>query len=321
MYLTEFAQGLEPLDISHNQFVEEALLIARDLGGTVPQPLQCRSRNLLINGLRLHVLDWGQESNPVLVLLHGGVVTSRTWGPFCALLADKYRLIAMDMRGHGDSEWPREGDSNHNAMADDLAKLITTMELENPIVVGHSVGGLLLMRVMLKSPQLLGSAVLVDVGPKTAYAGWKPRSEVTEAGRLYDEIEAYVQRNAPRLKRSEEHMRRNAHHEFMRRMNGKYQLKYDPRHPMGGPDERTMPGLPKLEQMADYRGRCLLVRGENSWFLDADDAVEFAQRLPQGELVTVPDCEHMVYVENPVGLAREIDRYVSSLDFVRGAAA
>ncbi len=321
MYIAQFAQGLEPLDITHDHFVEDAILTARDLGGEVSPSIRCQSRNLLINGLRLHVLDWGEPTSPTLILLHGGVVSCRTWGPFCAMLADKYRLIAVDMRGHGDSEWPRDGDSNHNLMADDLAKLITTLELDNPIVVGHSVGGMLLMRVMLKSPELLGSAVLVDVGPKTAYNGWKARNEVTEPSRLYDELEEYVQRNAPRLKRSEEHMRRNARHEFMQRMDGRYQLKYDPRHPMGGPDEKTMPGLPTLEQMVAYQGRCLVVRGGNSWFLAAEDAEEFAATLPRGELATVPDCDHPVYIENPVGLATVIEAYVDSLEFVTGAVA
>jgi len=321
LYITEFAQGLEPLDITRDHFVEDAIHTARDLGGEVSPSISCKSRNLLINGLRLHVLDWGEPTNPSLILLHGGVVTCRTWGPFCAMLAHKYRLIAVDMRGHGDSEWPRDGDSNHNAMANDLAKLITTMKLDNPIVVGHSVGGMLLMRVMLKSPELLGSAILVDVGPKTAYNGWKPRAEVTEPSRLYGEIEEYVQRNAPRLKRSVEHMRRNGRHEFMQRPDGQYQLKYDPRHPMGGPDEKTMPGLPTLAEMAAYQDRCLVVRGATSWFLAAEDAAEFAQTLPKGELATVPDCEHMVYIENPLGLAKVIDDYVASLDITKKAAA
>lgn len=321
MYIAQFAQGLEPLDITHGHFVEDAIQTARDLGGAVSPSIRCQSRNLLVNGLRLHVLDWGEPSNPTLVLLHGGAVTCRTWGPFCAMLADRYRLVAVDMRGHGDSEWPRDGDANHNLMANDLAKLLTTMELDNPIVVGHSVGGMLLMRVMLRSPELLGSAVLVDVGPKTAYNGWKTRKEVTEPSRLYNELDEYVQRNAPRLKRSEEHMRRNARHEFMQRMDGQYQLKYDPRHPMGGPDENTMPGLPTLEQMAAYQGRCLVVRGGNSWFLTADDAVEFAETLPRGELTTVPNCEHMVYIENTVGLATVIDTYVNSLETITGTIA
>lgn len=321
MYIAEFAQGLVPLDITAGGFVKDAILTAQDLGGEVAPLIRCQSRNLLVNGLRLHLLDWGEPTNPTLVLLHGGVVTCRTWGPFCAMLAHRYRLIAVDMRGHGDSEWPRDGDSSHNAMADDLEKLIVAMELDNPVVVGHSVGGMLLMRVMLNAPELLGGAILVDVGPQTAYNGWKSRDEVTQPSRLYIDIEEYVQRNAPRLKRSEEHMRRNGRHELMRRMDGQYQLKYDPRHPMGGPDEKTMPGLPSLEQMSDYQGPCLVVRGANSWFISAEDAAEFAQRLPNGELATVADCDHPVYIDNPVGLAAVIDNYLSSVDMAKESVA
>ena len=311
MYITEFSQGLEPLDISATKFVADAQRTAADLGGEVTLPLLCRSRNVIINGLRMHMLDWGELHRPVLILLHGGVVTSRTWGPFCALLAHKYRLIALDMRGHGDSEWPRDGDSNHNLMADDLAKLITTLELDKPTVVGHSVGGMLLMRVMMNSPELLGHCLLVDVGPETAYNGWKAKTEVTENSRLYGEIEEYVQRNAKRLNRSEAHMRRNGQHEFMQRADGQYQLKYDPRHPMGGPDDKIMPGLPTLEQMATYQGDCLVVRGANSWFLAEDAAKRLADAMPKADFATVADCEHMVYIENPVGLAEVVDGYLT----------
>ena len=312
MYITEFAQGLETLDISATEYVADAQRTAADLGGAVTLPLLCRSRNVIVNGLRLHMLDWGEVDRPVLILLHGGVVTCRTWGPFCTLLAHKYRLIALDMRGHGDSEWPRDGDSNHNLMADDLAKLISALELDRPTVVGHSVGGMLLMRVMMNSPELLGQTLLVDVGPETAYNGWAAKQEVTQTSRLYGEIEEYVQRNASRLNRSEAHMRRNGDHEFMRRADGQYQLKYDPRHPMGGPDEKTMPGLPTLEQMATYQGDCLVVRGGQSWFFSEEAAQRLASAMPSGEFATVDDCEHMVYAENPVGLAAVVDEYLTA---------
>ena len=317
MYIAEFAQTLEPLDISTSRYVEDCLLTAADLGRAAVADPACHSRNVIVQGIRLHLLDWGQpdDGRPVLLLLHGGVVTARTWGPFCAMLAHKYRLLALDMRGHGDSEWPADGEASHNTMAEDLRGVIQALGVERPIVVGHSVGGMLAMRLMVSDPGLFGGVVLVDVGPETAYAGWKPKDEVTENHRLYAETEDYVARNAPRLKRSEEHMRRNAHHEFMQRADGRYQLKYDPRHPMGGPDEQTMPGLPDLDAMSQVAVVTLVVRGEGSWFLSQEAAQRLTAAMPRAELAVIPDCEHMVYVENPAGLAAMVETFVGARGF------
>ena len=317
MYIAEFAQTLEPLDISASRYVAECLLTAADLGRPAAADVSCRSRNLIVQGLRLHLLDWGEggDGRPELLLLHGGVVTARTWGPFCAMLAHKYRLLALDMRGHGDSEWPADGEASHNTLAGDLRGVRRALELQRPVVVGHSVGGMLAMRVMVSDPELLGAAVLVDVGPETAYEGWKPKNEVTETHRLYEQTEDYVTRNAPRLKRSEQHMRRNAHHEFMRRADGLYQLKYDPRHPMGGPDESTMPGLPELEAMGSVAVPTLVARGERSWFLSREAAQRLVATMPRAELAVIPDCEHMVYIENPAGLAAMVETFVGTGQF------
>lgn len=317
MYIAEFAQTLEPLDISASRYVEECLLTAADLGRPAAADVPCRSRNVIVQGLRLHLLDWGEsgDARPELLLLHGGVVTARTWGPFCAMLAHRYRLLALDMRGHGDSEWPADGEASHNTMAEDLRGVIQALGLEQPIVVGHSVGGMVAMRVMVSDPELLRAAVLVDVGPQTAYQGWTPKAEVTESHRLYEQPEDYVTRNAPRLKRSEQHMRRNAHHEFMQRADGLYQLKYDPRHPMGGPDEHTMPGLPDLDAMSRVTVPTLVTRGERSWFFSQEAAQRLAATVPRAELAVIPDCEHMVYIENPAGLAAMVETFVGAGEF------
>lgn len=315
MYLAEFAPTLEPLDLTGTRFFQDCLLTAADLGGVPHPPFACHSRNLLVQGLRLHIIEWGgpHPERPALLLLHGGAVTCRTWGPFCALLAHKYQLIAVDMRGHGDSEWPRDAAASHTTMTNDVRHIIAQLGLDRPVVVGHSVGGMLLMRIMVHDPELLRGAVLVDVGPQVAYPGWVPKTEVTETIRLYEDLEDYVTRQAPRMKRSEEHVRRNAHHEFMQREDGLYQLKFDPRHPMGGLDERLMPGMPDLETMRGVALPTLVARGAQSWFLAQDAAERLAEALPQGELAVIPDCEHMVYTDNPADLASAVDRFVSRL--------
>lgn len=262
----------------------------------------------------MHIIEWGDlhPERPALVLLHGGAVTCRTWGPFCSLLAHKYRLITVDMRGHGDSEWPRDGEATHNLMAEDLRHIIRVLNLNKPVVVGHSVGGLLLMRLMVHSPELLGGAVLVDIGLETNYKGWIPKTEASEViGRCYETLEDYAIRQAPRMKRSEEQMLRIARHEIMQRStDGLYQVKFDPRHPMGGPDASTMPGLPDLVALQEVELPTLVARGEHSWFLPQESAEMLSSALPQGELAVISNCEHLVYMDNPIDLANVIDQFV-----------
>ena len=75
------------------------------------------SRRLDIDGLRLHYLDWGGDGPP-LVMLHGLTGHAHTWDHTAAALGDRYRVLALDQRGHGDSGWaPPYGDGR---MAEDL---------------------------------------------------------------------------------------------------------------------------------------------------------------------------------------------------------
>src|ERR1044072_540402 len=60
---------------------------------------------LEVNGIGVHYLDWGGETLPPVVLLHGGGLTAHTWDMAAVLLRDRYRLIAPDARGHGDTQW------------------------------------------------------------------------------------------------------------------------------------------------------------------------------------------------------------------------
>jgi hypothetical protein len=70
-----------------------------------------------LNGIRFHYLDWGNEHLPHVVLLHGGSLTAHTWDMAALLLRDSYHLVALDQRGHGDTDWTPE-DQLHRDNAD-----------------------------------------------------------------------------------------------------------------------------------------------------------------------------------------------------------
>ncbi len=92
---------------------------------------------------RFHYLSWGAERAelPAALLLHGVTRSALSWGRVGAALADRYRVYALDMRGHGDSVKPARGAYSLRHTADDAAAFMKTLDLKSPLLIGHSWGG------------------------------------------------------------------------------------------------------------------------------------------------------------------------------------
>jgi pimeloyl-ACP methyl ester carboxylesterase len=92
---------------------------------------------------RFHYISWGAERTelPSMLLLHGITSSAQSWVRVGPALADRYRVYALDMRGHGDSIKPSQGAYSLRHTADDAAAFITVMGLKHPVLIGHSWGG------------------------------------------------------------------------------------------------------------------------------------------------------------------------------------
>jgi pimeloyl-ACP methyl ester carboxylesterase len=91
--------------------------------------------------LRLHYLEWGRPEAPPVVLLHGFADHAHSWDWVAERLQQDYRIIAPDLRGHGDSAWSPDGDYVMEAFVYDLAELIASLQLTPVRIVAHSLGG------------------------------------------------------------------------------------------------------------------------------------------------------------------------------------
>jgi pimeloyl-ACP methyl ester carboxylesterase len=105
--------------------------------------LRMQSHLIELPAGRFHYLSWGSERTelPSMVLLHGITSSALSWIRVGPALADRYRVYALDMRGHGESIKPPAGAYSLRHTADDAAAFIEALELEKPVVVGHSWGG------------------------------------------------------------------------------------------------------------------------------------------------------------------------------------
>ena len=93
------------------------------------------------NGIRHHYLEWGEPSSPPLLMLHATGLCAWPWKPIARQLADNYRVLAFDQRGHGDTDKSDKGYKFEYA-GEDLASIVETLDLQSPRVIGHSSGGL-----------------------------------------------------------------------------------------------------------------------------------------------------------------------------------
>jgi pimeloyl-ACP methyl ester carboxylesterase len=117
--------------------------------------------------LNIHVLDWGGQGPPA-VLLHGGSLTARTWDYVAIGLRADFRLIALDMRGHGASNWA--DDYSIESYLADLVAVIDGLRIERTRLVGMSFGGLVACEFALRHPDRTESLAMVDVTSRPVFA-------------------------------------------------------------------------------------------------------------------------------------------------------
>lgn len=108
------------------------------------------------DGGRIHVVERG--SGPVVLLIHGAGLADTVWAYQFRDLGDRYRLVAVDLRGHGESRSGYEG-VTIAAMADDLADVLTSLDLCPRLLVGHSMGGMTILRLARRRPALMAERV------------------------------------------------------------------------------------------------------------------------------------------------------------------
>ena len=315
MYLNEFASGGASLDMTTFKEFDSLLESAVDLGIPHSRDVHYVSRNVVLNGIRFHLLEWGDRAAPPLIVLHGGNQSAHSWDLVSLHLADRFHVIALDQRGHGDSEWARDADYTVPQMADDVAALIGHEELVRPIVMGHSMGGLVTLTLALQRPEIPSALVLVDSGPRAAAQGVMTIRNFITHNTEFDHIDKFVDRVvAYDPYRSREHIERTARYNLIQRVDGAYISKSDRILHDAEFRTRRERSAPMFDasHLEALQFPVLVVRGDRSNILEPAAAEEFAAQLPQGTIVTVPDCGHNVHTQNTPGFLQRVRPFLDS---------
>jgi esterase len=184
---------------------------------------------LEIHGLRLHYRAWGHPNGPALVLLHGLRGSSELWWGVAGALPG-WRVIALDQRGRGASDWATDADYSHQACLLDFEEFVDMLHLGRFALLGHSAGGAVALAYALTHPERVEKLVLEDIGPPTAERphGESIGVEMSELPLTFASWEAaaaYHRELTPNL--SEQRVRSRLHYAFRELPDGTVTWKYD----------------------------------------------------------------------------------------------
>jgi N-formylmaleamate deformylase len=129
-----------------------------------------------VQGVRLHYYRAGEKNGIPMVLVHGVTDDGLCWVPVARALPPDYDLILMDMRGHGESDAPKDGGYTLERMASELAACIRALQLKKPILLGHSMGAFITLLLAGIFPDIPRAVILEDPPPF-----WKPSHPSPEA--------------------------------------------------------------------------------------------------------------------------------------------
>jgi pimeloyl-ACP methyl ester carboxylesterase len=309
MYLNDFADTLAPLDMAASTEFGSLLQSAADLRIPHGRDVRYVSRQTVVRGLRFHFLEWGHPGAPPILLLHGGNQSAHSWDLVSLHLSDRYHVFALDQRGHGDSEWSRDLDYSVEAKAADGLAFLDDQGLRSPVIVGHSMGGLVAMKMALSGSDVAKGFVLVDTGPELSPKGVEVVHNFVVRNVEFDDLDEFLD-NVVKYDRfrSREHIARTIKYNMLSRVDGKYVSKVDHRRV---PDAPTSPL--GLDDFASLPYPVLVVRGAESDVLAPDAADRFVSALPHGQLVTVPGAGHNVHGGNTPGFLEAVGPFLAGL--------
>lgn len=269
-------------------------------------------RFTLSSGMVLTGETYGPADAPLVLLLHGGGQSRRSWASMAKKLGERgYRALALDLRGHGDSDWAEDGDYRLDRYVEDLAELIER-EGGHAALLGASLGGLASMALAGGRPDLVDAVVLADITPRQSGDGADiiRRFLRTSEGGFADPAEAGEKLAADLGTRPTGDGRGLAAH-LRQREDGRYYWKWDPR--VATPEHigHLSNHLPLIALAGAIRAPVLLVRAPNSSVVLDDDVAFFRALLPHAEVVeTAPDVSHMVTGDNNERFGGPVERFL-----------
>jgi pimeloyl-ACP methyl ester carboxylesterase len=257
---------------------------------------------------KIHYLEWGDSSNTAMILLHHIGSQAHVWDNFARNMSQEYFVLAMDMRGHGDSDWAGEGKYTTEHYASDVEALVDQLGQKNVVMLGGSTGGRVALVYAAQHPKKVTHLIMEDVGavrPASIAQGFADRIAVGDPE--LDTVEEWAKKQQGKNKRTSYDVSlHNAHHSVKRLPNGKLGLKRDPA------IQRDFVPLELWHYVAKITAKFLLMIGTKSNIVGKDQQEKFCEILPDIQIVPIEDAGHIIVQDKPEEFEAVIRKFLAS---------
>jgi len=264
------------------------------------------------DNVRLHHIEWGEPDAHPIVLLHGVRLHAQVWNHFSRRFHHRYRILALDQRGHGDSAWGPEDGYHAEEYYADLCAVVAARSLTRFTLIGHSLGGMVSMLYASRHPEQIERLILVDIS-----AGRPPVPPGTDLTRVtetappqdfhsIEEASTYLKST---LSRAPADVVEESAREGMRQNDaGRYTWKYDP-----AILQRRRPASANLDMwkvVAEIKAPTLLQYGSESKVVNADLAERMAKTIPHCKVECIHGAGHALFTDRPDAFAESVESFL-----------
>ncbi len=268
---------------------------------------QPADRFVNVNGLRIHYLEWGAPDKQPLIMLHGIGRVAHTFDHIAPHFATKYRVLAVDMRGHGDSDWEPKGAYLVEDYTKDIEGLARELRLRNIVIWGNSTGGRVAQVFAGLHPDLVAAVISEDVGPERPREiadGFTNRLKQEDEKGWASEDELFAEQKRGNSRTPDEILRAYVHFGTKRRGDGRLIWKRDPAIGNGFVPTELWRFVREIKSPIIY------ILGGRSTIVPAATQTELKKTLSQAQIETIPGAGHYPSEENEKDFAAIIDKFL-----------
>lgn len=237
------------------------------------------------------------------MILHGLWGASDNWLKVARLCTERFYVILPDLRNHGNS--PHDSKHDYNVMAEDILELTERLALpQKPFIAGHSMGGKILMHLLLKKPEIAAKAAILDISPQNYPISSIHRKLLefilaTPLERFHHrtELHKYI-RQAFSSDECYQILLKN-----IRKISSGFEWKINATALYNNLQELSAWCLPTIQ----YHAPILFLRGENSDYIRQTNLIRLY--FPTAQLTVIPQASHRIHVDNPTFLVQTLSNF------------
>jgi pimeloyl-ACP methyl ester carboxylesterase len=242
-------------------------------------------------------------SGPPVVLLHGLFGAARNFGSVQRALASRFRVVALDMRNHGDS--PHGADMRYPSQAADVAETLAAMGIQRASIIGHSMGGKAAMALALTFPDVVARVLVSDIAPVIYRHG----NTAVAAAMMSIPLTATLTRQSADAALTDAVPRPDVRAFLLQNL----RFGATPRWRVGLPDIAAAIGDLEgwVELAGVYQGPALFVSGANSDYLLPEHRPVIRARFPAARFVAIKNAGHWIHADNPAGFLSVVEAFLA----------